>query len=214
MINGVTSIALTKLDVLSELPEVKICTRYERTTDGKQLDDLFGRNKREVVILDKRGQMRNLALGAWGYAPADIKKSQIDKLAKEGAAMLPNLGPQETGYWNPAVATDASGKTTLTRVLAGIIPRELRGAFRGAVRGIAPREVGLVFEEFEAQLFTTEVELEVAFGPESHGVPRDEIARRVPGRCELLKLEQCGHSPFRDQPEKTLGAITRFIQSL
>ena len=27
--------------------------------------------------------------------------------------MLPNLGPQETGYWNPAVATDAAGKTTL-----------------------------------------------------------------------------------------------------
>jgi pimeloyl-ACP methyl ester carboxylesterase len=42
----------------------------------------------------------------------------------------------------------------------------------------------------------------------------DEIARRVPGRCELLKLEQCGHSPFRDQPEKTLGAITGFIESL
>jgi pimeloyl-ACP methyl ester carboxylesterase len=42
----------------------------------------------------------------------------------------------------------------------------------------------------------------------------DEIARRVPGRCELLKLEQCGHSPFRDQPEQALGAITRFVRSL
>src|SRR5688572_13410895 len=42
----------------------------------------------------------------------------------------------------------------------------------------------------------------------------DEIGRRVGGRCELLKLAQCGHSPFRDQPEQTLGAITRFIKSL
>jgi len=42
----------------------------------------------------------------------------------------------------------------------------------------------------------------------------DEIARRVAGRCELLKLEQCGHSPFRDRPEQTLAAITQFIQSL
>jgi pimeloyl-ACP methyl ester carboxylesterase len=42
----------------------------------------------------------------------------------------------------------------------------------------------------------------------------DEIGRRVGGRCELLKLAQCGHSPFRDQPEQTLGAITRFVQSL
>lgn len=38
MINGVTSMALTKLDVLSDLPEVKLCVRYERTTDGKQLE--------------------------------------------------------------------------------------------------------------------------------------------------------------------------------
>ena len=42
----------------------------------------------------------------------------------------------------------------------------------------------------------------------------DEIGRRVAGRCELLELENCGHSPFRDQPEQTLSAITGFIQSL
>jgi pimeloyl-ACP methyl ester carboxylesterase len=39
----------------------------------------------------------------------------------------------------------------------------------------------------------------------------DEIARCVAGPCELLKLEQCGHTPFRDQPEKTLAAVARFI---
>jgi adenylosuccinate synthase len=38
MINGIESIALTKLDVLSDLPEIKICTKYERTTDGKVLE--------------------------------------------------------------------------------------------------------------------------------------------------------------------------------
>jgi pimeloyl-ACP methyl ester carboxylesterase len=42
----------------------------------------------------------------------------------------------------------------------------------------------------------------------------DEIARHVAGPCELLKLEDCGHSPFRDQPEKTLSAVTRFIDKL
>ncbi|MGQ0546198.1 MAG: alpha/beta fold hydrolase [Betaproteobacteria bacterium] len=42
----------------------------------------------------------------------------------------------------------------------------------------------------------------------------DEIAWRVAGRCELLKLEDCGHSPFRDQPEKTLLAIQAFLESL
>jgi pimeloyl-ACP methyl ester carboxylesterase len=42
----------------------------------------------------------------------------------------------------------------------------------------------------------------------------DEIARHVAGPCELLKLESCGHTPFRDQPEKTLSAIAGFIGRL
>jgi pimeloyl-ACP methyl ester carboxylesterase len=42
----------------------------------------------------------------------------------------------------------------------------------------------------------------------------DEIARRVAGRCELLKLPACGHSPFRDQPDRVLSAITTFVKNL
>ena len=42
----------------------------------------------------------------------------------------------------------------------------------------------------------------------------DEIARRIAGRCELLKLLQCGHSPFRDQPDRVLSEITSFIETL
>ena len=42
----------------------------------------------------------------------------------------------------------------------------------------------------------------------------DDIARHVRGPCELLKLEECGHAPFRDQPEKTLAAITGFVDKL
>ncbi len=39
----------------------------------------------------------------------------------------------------------------------------------------------------------------------------DEIARRVP-RSELLKLPRCGHTPFRDQPERTLKAVCSFVE--
>jgi pimeloyl-ACP methyl ester carboxylesterase len=38
----------------------------------------------------------------------------------------------------------------------------------------------------------------------------DDLAARVKD-CELLKLEDCGHAPFREQPEKTLEAVTRFV---
>jgi len=40
----------------------------------------------------------------------------------------------------------------------------------------------------------------------------DEIARRVSGPCELLKLEKCGHSPFRDRPQEVLAAAAAFIR--
>ena len=42
----------------------------------------------------------------------------------------------------------------------------------------------------------------------------DEIAARVRGTCKLLKLEKCGHSPFRDQPEAVLGAAEDFVRAL
>lgn len=42
----------------------------------------------------------------------------------------------------------------------------------------------------------------------------DEIERRVAGPCTLLKLEQCGHSPFRDQPEAVLKAAADFVRAL
>jgi len=42
----------------------------------------------------------------------------------------------------------------------------------------------------------------------------DEIERRVSGPCELLKLESCGHAPFRDQPEAVLSTVASFVKTL
>jgi pimeloyl-ACP methyl ester carboxylesterase len=40
----------------------------------------------------------------------------------------------------------------------------------------------------------------------------DEIERRVSGPCGLLKLQNCGHAPFRDRPEQTLSSVTELIK--
>ncbi|HSA89365.1 MAG TPA: alpha/beta hydrolase [Burkholderiales bacterium] len=42
----------------------------------------------------------------------------------------------------------------------------------------------------------------------------DEIARRVRAPCELLKLENCGHSPFRDQPDAVVSRVVSFVKKL
>jgi pimeloyl-ACP methyl ester carboxylesterase len=40
----------------------------------------------------------------------------------------------------------------------------------------------------------------------------DAIARQAGGPVEVLKLEQCGHSPHQDQPEIVAKAIADFVQ--
>ncbi|MSQ54685.1 MAG: alpha/beta hydrolase [Betaproteobacteria bacterium] len=42
----------------------------------------------------------------------------------------------------------------------------------------------------------------------------EAIARQVSGPCEVVKLEQCGHSPHRDQPQATLEVVSRFVESI
>jgi len=42
----------------------------------------------------------------------------------------------------------------------------------------------------------------------------DAIAAGVSGPCELVKIEACGHSPHREQPQVMLDAIVRFVESV
>jgi len=42
----------------------------------------------------------------------------------------------------------------------------------------------------------------------------EELRRRVGGPCELMKLERCGHAPFRDQPEVVTAKLTAFVKTL
>ncbi len=83
-----------------------------------------------------------------------------------------------------------AGKSTLALCLNGLIPRMIKGEFSGAlevagtpVHTARPRQlagqVGVLFQDFEAQLFCTRVDQEVAFGPENLGLPREELKERV-----------------------------------
>jgi pimeloyl-ACP methyl ester carboxylesterase len=42
----------------------------------------------------------------------------------------------------------------------------------------------------------------------------DAIRRQLGAPCETLLLPECGHAPHRDQPERTLAAMSAFIQSM
>ncbi|HID87837.1 MAG TPA: ABC transporter ATP-binding protein, partial [Anaerolineae bacterium] len=94
-----------------------------------------------------------------------------------------------------------AGKSTLCYCLNALIPKFFKGSYEGRVlvKGIEAgtskvydmsRLVGLVFQDFESQLFSTNVELEVAFGPENYGVPREEIRRRVDRYLTFVRLAE------------------------
>ena len=104
-----------------------------------------------------------------------------------------------------------AGKSTLAACFNGLIPHYTRGAIKGEiiVQGTNTADssvpelaenVGIVFQDFEAQLFSTNVELEVAFGPENFAVPREEIGRRIEENLKYVGLEE-----FRNRAPFTLS---------
>ena len=99
-----------------------------------------------------------------------------------------------------------AGKSTLAATINGLIPHFQNGKLNGTVTvmGRNTREntvaqmaeiVGMVFQDFEAQLFSTNVELEVAFGPENFAVDREEIGRRINENLDYVGLDAYRHRP-------------------
>ena len=92
-----------------------------------------------------------------------------------------------------------AGKSTLANCLNGIIPNMVRGKYEGSVilNGKEPakfavshmaRDIGLVFQDFENQLFSTNVRLEIAFSSENFSVPRDEMDGIINEMHQLIGL--------------------------
>lgn len=118
----------------------------------------------------------------------------------EGAASLTAVGLKvHPGEFVAVMGHAGSGKSTLCYALTGLIPRTVKGEFSGSVetggRSLAgmtipeiARQIGLVFQQFEAHLFATTVAHEVAFGPENLGLPRPELHRRVDEYLRLMRL--------------------------
>ena len=93
-----------------------------------------------------------------------------------------------------------AGKTTLVKCLNRVIPVFQPGALTGeiCVLGRTLREegvtdlaglIGLVSQDFEAQLFATNVVQEVVFGMEQLGVRAEEMRRRLPRTLEAVGLQ-------------------------
>jgi len=97
------------------------------------------------------------------------------------------------------MGASGAGKSTLAKCLNRIVPEFEGGAFTGVVRiggrsldgarvcEVASR-VGMVFQDFEAQLFSTNAGLEVAFAMQQIGLPREAITARIAPALDAVGL--------------------------
>ncbi|MEO0162838.1 MAG: energy-coupling factor transporter ATPase [candidate division WOR-3 bacterium] len=87
-----------------------------------------------------------------------------------------------------------SGKSTLALTITGLIPRIIKAQVKGEIiianksSNHGPWEVGIVLQDFETQLFSTNVFLEIAFVMENMRIPADEIRKRCREILNILKI--------------------------
>lgn len=104
-----------------------------------------------------------------------------------------------------------AGKSTLAYALGGLIPDFIHGTHSGALIvgtenpiTASPRlmagTIGIVFQDFESQLFSSTVELEIAFAMESRGVDTESMQKRVREIETIIGL-----SGFSKRPPGTLS---------
>jgi energy-coupling factor transport system ATP-binding protein len=105
----------------------------------------------------------------------------------------------EAGEFLAVLGPTGAGKTTLCLAMNGLVPQSTGGSFRGNVwvAGLNTKtqpvaelatQVGVVFQDSESQLFNMTVEDEVAFGPESLGLPIAEIECRTQWALDAVGL--------------------------
>ena len=115
-----------------------------------------------------------------------------------------SLGIEE-GSVVALVGHNGSGKSTLAKLLNGLLTPT---SGRVLVYGVDTADdkkifdvrssVGMVFQNPDNQMIATNVEDDIAFGPENLGVPREEIIRRVDWALEKVGMSEFRHAtPFK-----------------
>lgn len=107
----------------------------------------------------------------------------------------------EKGEFVILTGPSGCGKTTLCRCFNGLIPHFYQGKLEGEIQVVGlsvpdhpihklSRQVGLVFQNPENQLFALSVEKDIAFGLENLGVPRKRMQKEVDWALETTGIQK------------------------
>jgi energy-coupling factor transport system ATP-binding protein len=119
----------------------------------------------------------------------------------DGSKALAGINLEVTrGEIVAVMGANGAGKTTLCHHLTGVIPNIYQGTTEGKVAVVGmdvqrhpvyelAQKISFVTQDPEGQLINPDVLMEVAFGSENLGVPREEIMRRAKWALEAVGLE-------------------------
>ncbi|WP_459906985.1 energy-coupling factor transporter ATPase [Desulfotomaculum defluvii] len=118
------------------------------------------------------------------------------------------------GEFRAIIGSQGSGKSTLLQAMAGLIA----GTGKISIAGIDLadkknrthlwRQVGIVFQYPEKQLFEDTVWNDVAYGPQNLGLDQTEVDRRVKAALDKVRLEE---EYFQISPFKLSGGQQRRV---
>jgi energy-coupling factor transport system ATP-binding protein len=158
-----------------DFPHLNASANEQRRVRGAISTEIVSEAKDDSAQSRAAVEMRNVAFTYDGAAIPALH--EVDLTVKAGE-MVGIMG------------ASGAGKSTLAKCLNRLVPAFERGQFGGVVRiygralegarvsDLSPL-VGMVFQDFEAQLFSTNVALEVAFTMQQIGMARGEIAARI-----------------------------------
>ena len=133
----------------------------------------------------------------------------------------------EQGEFVLITGPSGCGKTTLCRCFNGLIPHFYQGELKGEITvadmdvtkhetHAMAKNVGLVFQNPENQLFALSVEKDVAFGLENLGMPREEMQKRVEWALKLTDIydlrERSPHEVSGGQQQRVAIAAVLAMQ--
>jgi energy-coupling factor transporter ATPase len=133
----------------------------------------------------------------------------------------------EKGEFVLITGPSGCGKTTLCRCFNGLIPHFYQGELKGEITvagmdvtkhetHVMAKNVGLVFQNPENQLFALSVEKDVAFGLENLGIPREEMRERVDWALKLTDIydlrERSPHEVSGGQQQRVAIAAVLAMQ--
>ncbi len=150
--------------------------------------------------------------------PLEIKNLSF-RYDQEGKNILNSLSLKINSSKITAITgPSGSGKSTLCYCIMGIIPHIYQGVLEGDVliygRPVSEMKVseiavnaGIIFQDPDTQLFSPEVEDDIAFGPENLCLDRKEIDRRI-----VESLEMTGMQKYRfSSPDRLSGGQKQLI---